>query len=89
MHQRVQQTSATRSGRNTQCESHANTRLRSVLKSVEIGGFLKRKFPMDKNIYIPSMPRGYVEIANTASSALNGESITNNLEYGAVLTVGP
>lgn len=55
-----------------------------MLKSVETGGFLKRKLPKDKSIYIPSMPRGYVAIANTELSALNGESITNSMESGAV-----
>ena len=82
LHLKVQQISAIRSGRNLQCESHEITRLRSVLKLVEIGGFLRRKLPMDKNTYIPSMQRGYVALANTKLSALNGESITSNLEYG-------
>lgn len=83
LHLKVQQISAIRSGRNLQCESHEITRLRSVLKLVEIGGFLRRMSSRDKNIYIPSMQRGYVVLANTKSSALNGESITSNLEYGA------
>ena len=83
LHQKVQQTSARRSGRNVQCESHANTRLRSVLKLVETGGFLRRKYPRVKKESTASTRREFAVVVSIKLSVPNGEYDTNFTESGA------
>jgi len=54
-----------------------------VLKLVETGGFLRRKYPRVKKESIASTQREFVVVASIKLSVPNGEYDTNSMESGA------
>jgi hypothetical protein len=65
----------------TRCESRVSTRLRYVHKSVQISGS-PTKVLITHRYYVQ---RESVEVVYTESNVLNGASIVNATESGAVL----